>query len=133
MYKAITIPELNTTRRVWVYLPRDYIYSGKNYTVLYMQDGQNLFDTTTSFSGEWEVDEYLDSIDFAGIVIGIDNGGENRVNEYNPNDDPRNGKGMGMEYLARIVSDLKPLYRQPFPNASGKGKYLRLQVAQWEG
>jgi predicted alpha/beta superfamily hydrolase len=73
-----------------------------------MQDGQNLFDVKTSFSGEWEIDEYLDTINFAGIVIGIDNGGDTRILEYNPNDTLEHGKGLGTEYLQRVVTILKP-------------------------
>ena len=97
-----------------MYLPNDYAISTRHYPVLYMQDGQNLFDLKSSFSGEWEIDEYLDSIDFAGIVIGIDNGGETRINEYNPNDTEAFGKGLGREYLDRIVKILKPYIDKQF-------------------
>ena len=44
------IPQLSTTRKIWLYLPPDYATSTKRYPVLYMEDGQNLFDNTTSFS-----------------------------------------------------------------------------------
>lgn len=108
MYTSLYITELQVKRRIWVYLPADYAFSGKKYPVLYMQDGQNLFDTKSSFSGAWEIDKYLDSIDFAGIVIGIDNGGETRIQEYNPNNTDEYGKGLGAEYLDRIVTILKP-------------------------
>ncbi len=47
------IPTLNRTRRIWIYLPEGYTTSKKKYPVLYMHDGQNLFDEATSFSGEW--------------------------------------------------------------------------------
>ncbi|MBK7634993.1 MAG: hypothetical protein IPJ13_12445 [Saprospiraceae bacterium] len=56
------IPQLNRKRRIWMYLPKDYNTSAKTYPVLYMHDGQNLFDKKTSFSGEWGVDESLDSL-----------------------------------------------------------------------
>lgn len=59
MDENFNIPQLNRTRRVWIYLPPNYDTSTKSYPVLYMQDGQNLFDINTSFSGEWEVDESL--------------------------------------------------------------------------
>ena len=62
MDTAFYIPELKRTRRIWIYLPPDYATSKKSYGVLYMHDGQNLFDNATSYSGEWGVDEYLDSI-----------------------------------------------------------------------
>lgn len=108
MYTTFYITELNIKRRIWVYLPGDYAISDIRYPVLYMQDGQNLFDVKTSFSGEWGIDEYLDSVDFAGIVIGIDNGGETRIHEYNPNDTEAYGKGGGRQYLQYLVTLLKP-------------------------
>jgi len=46
------MPQLDRNRRIWLYLPPDYQTSTKNYPVLYMKDGQNLFDNLTSFSGE---------------------------------------------------------------------------------
>ncbi len=45
------LPQLGRTRRVWVYLPPDYATSQKAYPVFYMQDGQNVFDASTSFAG----------------------------------------------------------------------------------
>ena len=59
---AFYMPQLDRNRRIWLYLPPDYITTTKHYPVLYMQDGQNLFDNVTSFSGEWEVDESLNSL-----------------------------------------------------------------------
>jgi predicted alpha/beta superfamily hydrolase len=105
---SFAIPQLNRTRRIWIYLPADYASSARRYPVLYMHDGQNLFDDFTSFAGEWGVDESLDSVANACIVVGIDNGGEKRMNEYNPNDTEKFGKGEGKEYLAFIVENLKP-------------------------
>ena len=63
---AFFIPQLNRTRRVWIYLPPTYNSSTKKYPVLYMHDGQNVFDDATSFSGEWGVDE---AIRYAWIEI----------------------------------------------------------------
>lgn len=105
---SFNIPQLGRTRRIWVYLPPGYASSSKKYPVLYMHDGQNLFDEATSFAGEWGVDETLDSLTNACIVVGIDNGGNKRMNEYNPNDTKDYGKGEGREYLAFIVETLKP-------------------------
>lgn len=114
MYTSMYITELQARRRIWVYLPNDYAISEKRYPVLYMQDGQNLFDINASFSGEWGVDEYLDTVDNAGIVVGIDNGGDTRINEYNPNDSEEFGKGLGREYLRRLVEILKPFVDERF-------------------
>ncbi len=108
MYTTFYLTETNIKRRIWVYLPADYAISEKRYPVLYMQDGQNLFDLAESFSGEWGIDEYLDSVEFSGLVIGIDNGGDTRILEYNPNDTDAYGKGLGREYLDKLVNYLKP-------------------------
>lgn len=106
------IPQLSRTRRVWIYLPPDYATSTKKYPVLYMQDGQNLFDPSTSFSGEWEVDESMNEMcaqgDYGCIVVGIDNGGVNRLNEYSPWVNNLYGGGQGDEYVSFIVNTLKP-------------------------
>ena len=50
-------PQLHNTRDLLVYLPPGYAQGTQHYPVLYMHDGQNLFDARTSFAGEWHVDE----------------------------------------------------------------------------
>jgi predicted alpha/beta superfamily hydrolase len=106
------LPQLNTTRRVWIYLPPDYYTSTKQYPVLYMHDGQNLFDQTLSSNGEWKVDESLNNLfnqgDYGIIVVGIDNGTVNRLNEYSPWVNPSYGGGQGAPYMKWIVNNLKP-------------------------
>ena len=106
------MPQLNRSRRIWLYLPPDYDTTEKRYPVLYMQDGQNLFDVRTSFAGEWKVDEHLDSLFLLGdpgcIVVGIDNGGANRINEYSPWVHPQHGGGQGDDYMDFIIETLKP-------------------------
>ncbi|NCU31872.1 MAG: alpha/beta hydrolase, partial [Candidatus Moranbacteria bacterium] len=76
MDDSFYMPQLNRYRRIWLYLPPDYENSGKSYPVLYMHDGQDLFDLYTSFAGEWEVDETLNALFDDGkevpIVVGID-------------------------------------------------------------
>jgi len=106
------IPQLNRTRRIWIYLPPDYATTSKKYPVLYMQDGQNLFDPAFSASGEWEVDESLDELfaegDHGCIVVGIDNGGVYRMDEYSPWANPLyGGGGQGGSYMSFIVNTLK--------------------------
>jgi predicted alpha/beta superfamily hydrolase len=106
---AFLIPQLKRTRRVWIYLPQGYGNSKNRYPVLYMQDGQNVFDDATSYSGEWGVDEFLDSSLLKScIVVAVDNGGIKRMNEYNPYDNARFGKGEGNEYADFLVKTLKP-------------------------
>lgn len=108
---AFKIPQLSSTRRIWIYLPEGYATSSKKYPVLYMHDGQNLFDEFTSGFGEWGVDECLDSLIAKGkpaaIVVGIDNGAE-RINEYNPYTTEKYGTGKGDAYLEFIAETLKP-------------------------
>jgi predicted alpha/beta superfamily hydrolase len=112
------IPQLNRKRKIWLYLPKDYSNSSKSYPVLYMHDGQNLFDKKTSFSGEWKIDESLDSMfikgDYGCIVVGIDNGGSNRLNEYSPWINPQYGGGQGDEYIDFIAQTLKPYIDDKF-------------------
>jgi len=106
------MPQFNRTRRIWIYYPPGYETSGLSYPVLYMHDGQNLFDATTSFSGEWEVDETLNNLASQGkrvpIVVGIDNGGGDRIGEYTPWSNPHYGGGDGEKYMQFITETLKP-------------------------
>lgn len=117
------MPELNAHRRIWIYLPEDYLTSGKSYNVLYMHDGQNLFDTYTSFAGEWGIDETLDSLIHTGddgcIVIGIENGGNQRMYEYTPWTHPRYGGGGGDKYIQFIKNTLKPYVDSHFRTNPG--------------
>lgn len=106
------IPQLSRRRRLWIYLPPDYHASSNSYPVIYMQDGQNLFDAITSFSGEWKVDESMDKLyrekGFGAIVVGIDNGGAHRIAEYSPWINTEYGGGEGTDYAAFLIKTLKP-------------------------
>ncbi|HEX4878022.1 MAG TPA: alpha/beta hydrolase-fold protein [Chitinophagaceae bacterium] len=102
------IPQLKRTRRIWIYLPDDYNASKKRYPVLYMNDGQNVFEDTTAYSGEWGVDEFLDSVKTTKcIVVAVDHGGDKRLNEYSPYDMEKFGKGEGRQYVDFMVKTLK--------------------------
>jgi metallo-beta-lactamase class B len=106
------IPQLNRNRKIWIYLPSDYDNSTKSYPVLYMQDGQNVFEKLTSFSGEWGVDESLSTREKLGlssaIVVAIDNGGARRLDEYSPYKNTQYGGGEGEYYIDFIAQTLKP-------------------------
>ncbi|HVU54010.1 MAG TPA: alpha/beta hydrolase-fold protein [Puia sp.] len=110
---AFFIPQLHRYRRIWVYLPGSY-HTGKNkhYPVLYMQDGQNLFDEQTASFGEWGIDECLDTLQQTTgrdcIIIGIDHGGDHRITEYDPYDNAQYGTGEGDAYAKFLVATLKP-------------------------
>jgi predicted alpha/beta superfamily hydrolase len=118
------MPQLGRTRRIWLYLPPDYDTSVKSYPVLYMHDGQNLFDAATSFAGEWEVDETLNGFFGQGyqvpIVVGIDHGDEYRIPEYTPWPHPSYGGGEGDLYLQFIIETLKPYIDQNYRTLSGR-------------
>jgi predicted alpha/beta superfamily hydrolase len=105
------IPQLDRHRRIWIYLPDSYKSSKKKYPVLYMQDGQNVFDEATSAYGEWGVDEALDTLGNQHkelIVVAIDNAGEKRMNEYSAYDMENYGRGEGDQYVDFLVQTLKP-------------------------
>jgi len=109
---AFVIPQLGRSRRVWIYLPPGYATSARRYPVLYMHDGQNVFDARTSFAGEWGVDETLDSLHALGdggvIVVAVDHGGARRFDEYSPWRNAKYGGGQGDAYVDFLVKTLKP-------------------------
>ena len=108
---AFYMPQLKTHRRIWIYLPASYAGSKKKYPVLYMHDGQNIFDEAASGFGEWGVDEAMDTLgNHYGemIVVGIDHAGVKRINEYSPYDMERYGKGEGDLYVDFLAKTLKP-------------------------
>ena len=103
--------QLGIVRDIKVYLPPSYTEGAARYPVLYMHDGQNLFDQATAFADEWRVDETMEELAGEGteaIVVGIPNAGRGRLDEYSPFSDPEYGGGRGEDYLAFIVYALKP-------------------------
>lgn len=107
---------LGRGRTVRVWLPRAYgEEQTTRYPVMYMHDGQNLFDAATSFIGvEWGVDETLTALIAAGevpamIVVGIDNAGVYRASEYNPEGTEFGGvQNRGDLYLRFVLEELMP-------------------------
>jgi predicted alpha/beta superfamily hydrolase len=120
---AFSIPQLDRKRRVWIYLPKGYATSSKIYPVLYMHDGQNLFNEQTAPFGEWGVDECLDTLQQQlgkeCIVVGIDHGGSKRMTEYNPYDNDKNGKGEGKQYAEFLAKTLKPFIDSKYRTKKG--------------
>lgn len=113
---ALPVPQLGRTRTIRLYLPPSYaVAQQRRYRVIYMLDGQNLFDAATSFAGEWQVDETLDRLaPLAGgrwesIVVGIDNGGMNRTAEYHPVNPDTGRPGEADATVAFLADTLKPL------------------------
>lgn len=112
------MPQLERRRRIWVYLPPDYEDGASRYPVLYMQDGQNLFDAATSYVGEWQVDKTLDRLFYEKqvlslIVVGIDNGEEKRFDEYIP-------EREGRAYASFLAHTLKPFIDSHFRTLAGR-------------
>jgi predicted alpha/beta superfamily hydrolase len=108
------IPQLNNrTRRIHVVLPYDYHdRPDLNYPVLYMTDAQNLFGEGSEY-GNWEIDKSLTQLAKEHkndvIIVAIEHGGEDRVHELSPYDNPKLGKGLGASFLRFITDTLKPL------------------------
>lgn len=99
------------TRRIAVLLPHDYEQSDKKYPVLYLQDGQNLFDKYAPF-GSWEVDKKLAILKEKGIgdiiVVSIDHAEKERIVEFTPSHDTPLGVGLGKKYVRFLADRLKP-------------------------
>ena len=111
--QRLAMPGLGRERTLRLYLPPSYETSpDKRYPVIYMHDAQNLFDDATAYAGEWGVDETLDAFartrGFEAIVVGIDNGGEQRNHELSPWSNPRIDPAQGEQYTAFVVDVVKP-------------------------
>ena len=106
-------PQLRNRRDLVVYLPPSYDVDRKRrYPVLYMHDGQNLFDPATSYAGHWQLGTTL--AQYAGqglevIVVGVPNTGIRRVDEYTPHRDLIRGGGDGDRYISFLVETVKPM------------------------
>jgi predicted alpha/beta superfamily hydrolase len=111
-------PELGNRRDVLVCLPPSYRHSRRSYPVVYMHDGQNLFDPATSFAGDWGMRRILEASARRGlevIVVGIPNMGAERLNEYSPyRDDAEGGGGRGKAYAAFVAGTLRRLVDRRF-------------------
>jgi predicted alpha/beta superfamily hydrolase len=106
-------------RLIRVYLPKNYNEGRKKYPVLYMHDGQNIFNDDDAIGGtSLKLENYLDENGLEVIVIGIDTNSKDRINEYCPwvNGDyskkilghASTSGGKGIEYVEFIVNELKP-------------------------
>ena len=122
------MPQLERTRRLWIYLPPGYEKSFKRYPVMYMHDGQNLFSDSTSFSGEWGIDETLEKMIKRKelpkmIIVGIDNHPQYRLDEYTPFPFEYHGQKINAEaplYGQFIVETLKPYIDEHYRTKKGR-------------
>jgi predicted alpha/beta superfamily hydrolase len=111
-------------RDIYVYLPPAYSARPRHrFPVLYLQDGQNVFDTAISFSGDWAADEAAEALarrrpELQVIIVAIPNGGEARAREYSPwsRSSQRWGDlhGLGEAYLDFVIHTVKPLVDASF-------------------
>ena len=108
--KRFNVPQLRRRRRISILLPWNYHATTRHYPVLYLQDGQNLFDDSAPF-GTWGVDKQMAALAQHGkgdfIVVAIDHGGKERIREFSPYDS-RWGQGLGRDYARFMAETLKP-------------------------
>ncbi|MFZ0588653.1 MAG: alpha/beta hydrolase-fold protein [Candidatus Sulfotelmatobacter sp.] len=113
------------TRLLRVWLPPGYDdaeNSGRHYPVLYLNDGQNLFESATSFTGvEWQVDETADRLIREGavppmIIVGIDNAGKDRIREYMPHRSmhPMMLRVQGRFYPDFLIKEVMPFVERGY-------------------
>ena len=109
--EKFSLPSPIKTRRISVLLPSDYYRTNTNYPVLYLQDGQNLFDDFAPY-GNWALDKKLAILAERGsgdvIIVAIDHAAENRINEFTPSHRTVLGVGEGKDYVKFLVTELKP-------------------------
>ena len=122
---------LHDTRLIRVLVPANYLSphnAHRSYPVLYMQDGQNLFDEATSAHGEWQMDDTIEHLVgsfkiYPMFVVGIDNAGEKSATEYLPyrdsqNTDDKNAADEktveGREYARFLVTELMPFMEKHY-------------------
>jgi len=122
-HRAFPSKILGNQRDILVYLPRGYgRLSRRCYSVLYLHDGQNVFDAATSFSAvEWGVDETAERLTKEKVIepliaVAIANTGDDRVNEYTPTRGvidtkakrKKRSKGLARKYAQFLTQELKP-------------------------
>jgi predicted alpha/beta superfamily hydrolase len=110
-----------------VYVPPMYdTEPERRYAVLFMQDGQNLFDAETSFikGNYWRMGETADELIVSGqieplVIVGIYNTGVRRIDEYTPTEDKRLGGGQADAYGQMLVEELKPFIDHTYRTLPG--------------
>jgi enterochelin esterase-like enzyme len=118
------------TRFLRVWLPPAYddaANAGRRYPVLYLNDGQNLFESATSFNGvEWQVDETADRLIRESaipplIIVGIDNTGKARIREYMPHRSlhPIMMRAHGTRYPSFLFKEVIPFIARNYRVAAG--------------
>lgn len=121
-----------TVRHLLVLLPPSLAQGAaeRRYPVVYLHDGQNVFDAGTSFSGEWRIDETMQELAAEGleaIVVGIPNADAaepalalGRSLEYSPTPYEQKGGGRADDYLAFVARTVKPIVDAAFPTLTDR-------------
>jgi predicted alpha/beta superfamily hydrolase len=124
---------LRNQRDLIVYVPPGYDEQPqRRFPVLYLHDGQNLFDRATAFGGQdWNVHGAADYLIQAGslepiLIVGIYNTGKSRIQEYTPSKAPKIGGGRADRYGKFLLLEVMPFiqneYRaQTSPQVTGIG------------
>jgi len=110
-YRDCFSPELRNFRDLLVALPPGYARGTRRHPVVYVQDGQNLFDPETAYAGDWGLRATLARLakdEVEAVVVGVPNAGRYRLYEYGPFRDPRLGGGGGDRYLDFLIGTVKP-------------------------
>jgi predicted alpha/beta superfamily hydrolase len=113
---------LRNQRDLIVYLPPGYDEQPqRHYPVLYLHDGQNLFDGATSFipGMDWHVGQTADQFIYEGrveplIIVGIYNAGKQRLREYTPTRMPKLGGGSANRYAKFLTEEVGPFVRHQY-------------------
>jgi predicted alpha/beta superfamily hydrolase len=119
-------------RRMTIYLPPGYERGEARYPVLYMHDGQNLFEPSRAFipGQHWRLDEAADAAINERtaqpmIIAGVDHAGPDRMNEYTPTEDPaKQAGGKADDYARLLVDEFKPIIDSRYrtqPSDAGAG------------
>jgi len=120
----------HNTRFLRVWLPPGYddlANAGRRYPVLYLNDGQNLFESATSFAGvEWQADETADRLIREGkippmMIVGLDNAGRSRIREYMPHRSlhPVMLRAQGARYPTFLIKEVMPFIARNYRVAAG--------------
>jgi predicted alpha/beta superfamily hydrolase len=126
LHRRVESRFFSTKRDLIVYVPPGYESGETRYPVLYLQDGQNLFDPATAFAGnDWHADATADQLILRGaveplILVGIYNAGARRISEYAPTRDRRTRKGGKAEnYASMLAREIKPFIDRHYRTRKG--------------
>ena len=123
--EAYEIPVLGKHRRIAVILPYNYHeHPERSYPVLYLQDGQNLYEDSAPF-GTWAVNKRMAQLAEQGlgdiIIVAIDHAESYRIKEYLPFEHPQFGQGEGDQYVDFITQELKPQIDKTYRTKPDRG------------